>query len=59
MANPAEQESIRSSRAAASRRRPVNEADIDRINADLDNMEEDDLEWAQYWSVWFIHIRES
>ena len=42
--DPAEQESIRSNRAAASRRRPMGEDDIDRINADLNNMEEDDLE---------------
>ena len=42
--DPGEQESIRSSRADQSRRRPLNENDIDRINADLNNMEEDDLE---------------
>ena len=36
--DPNESESIRSQRAEASRRRPINEADIDRINADLDQM---------------------
>ena len=37
--DPNEQESIKSQHAEQSKRRPIGEADIDRINADLDRME--------------------
>ena len=37
--NDDEVEMIRSTRGQQSRRRPITEADIDRINADLDRME--------------------
>ena len=40
--DPLEVESIKSARGIASRRHPINEDDIDRINADLDAMEQDD-----------------
>ena len=42
--DPNEQESIRSQHAEQSKRRPIVEADIDRINADLDRMEQVDDE---------------
>lgn len=42
--DPNEQESIRSQQAEQSKRRPIVEADIDRINADLDRMEQIDDE---------------
>ena len=40
--DPAESEHIRSQVAEASKRRPLAEADIDRINADLEKMEQND-----------------
>ena len=40
--DPSESEQIRSQRAEASKRKVIDEADIDRINADLDRMEQDD-----------------
>ena len=37
--DPEESEMIKSNRADQSKRRPINEEDIDRINEDLDLME--------------------
>ena len=41
--DPNESEHIKSNIANQSKRRPINEADIDRINQDLDKMEDDDV----------------
>ena len=38
--DPAESEQIRSTHANATKRHNITEADIDRINADLDKMED-------------------
>ena len=40
--DPAESEHIRSQLAEQTKRRPIGEADIDKINADLDRMEQQD-----------------
>ena len=40
--NPAESEHLRSEHAKQTKRKHVTEADIDRINADLDKMEGDE-----------------
>ena len=40
--DPNESEQIKSHLAEQSKRRPLGEADIDRINADLNRMEQDD-----------------
>ena len=41
--DPNESEHIRSNIANQTKRRPINEADIDRINQDLDKMEDDNV----------------
>jgi hypothetical protein len=41
--DPNESEHIKSNMANQTKRRPINEADIDRINQDLDKMEDDNV----------------
>ena len=52
--DPNESEHIRSTRGDPSRRRPLGETDIDRINADLDKMEDDDVWVASLNFVDFV-----